>query len=176
MKKTKVLTIAAVGLGLTVVPAHALFVPDLNTAVLYSILGQLTQEVAKAGLILRAITDTKAEIAQYANYVRLPQTWKSYLNVATSVTGTSNGADAIELQRYNAMLRTAHESYNQFSFTELNAGDMARMDQLGIQMVDLQQKADALSASLLSSAEYQAKVRNDDGWGCVSCTLGAHQR
>jgi hypothetical protein len=115
-------------------------------------------------------------VIQAANYVRHPQTWTSYLDTAVRVTGASNGSDLAELQRINSMLRATREAYAQFSYAQLSAGDMARMNQLGIQVMDLQQRSDALNASLESIGSYQDKVQRDGDWGCVSCSLGAHQQ
>lgn len=175
MKRNRLLALSAVGLGLAVIPARAQF-GGLDTAVLYSILGQIQQEVAQARLIYQGVMNTKNEVQQAANYVRHPQNWTAYMDTAVRVAGTSNGADAAELQRINAVLKATREAYGQFSYVQLSAGDMARMNQLGMQMIDLQQRSDSLNASLQSIGAYQDKVRADGDWGCVSCSIGAHQQ
>lgn len=172
--RTKIITAAAVGIGLVAIPARAQF--GLDTAVLYSILTQVQQQVEQARAIYRGVTETKAEVIQAANYIRHPQNWKQYLDTATSVAGVSNGADHTELQRINSMLRATREAYAQFSYQQLSAGDMVRVNQLGVQMMDLKQRSDALTTELQSVEQYQNKVRSDGDWGCVSCSLGAHQR
>jgi hypothetical protein len=160
--------------GVLAIPARAQF--GLDTAVLYSILTQIQQEVAQARLIYQGVVTAKNEITQAANYVRHPQNWRTYLDTASRITGVSNGTDWAELQRINGMLKATREAMDQFSYTQLSAGDMARMNQLGIQMMDLQQRADALNASLESIGTYRSKVQSSGDWGCVSCSVGAHQQ
>lgn len=171
--RTKVIAAAAVGIGLAAIPAHS---QVLSLPVLYSILAQIQQEVAQARAIYQGVVNTKEEIVQAANYVRHPQSWKQYLDTATSIAAVSNGADHTELQRINSMLRATREAYAQFSYQQLSAGDMVRVNQLGAQMMDLQQRSDTMTAGLQSVEQYQNKVSTDGDWGCVSCTLGAHQR
>lgn len=174
MKKTKIaLTFIAV-CGVLAIPAHAQF--GIDSAVLYSILTQIQQEVAQARLIYQGVVQAKSEIQQAANYIQHPQNWQTYLNTAVQVAGVSNGNDLTQLQRINAAITATREALGQFSYTQLSAGDMARMNQLGVQMVDLQQRADALNASLQSVNAYKDKSQSDGGWGCVSCSVGAHQQ
>jgi hypothetical protein len=122
---------------------------------------------------MQGVVNAKEEIMQAANYVRQPQSWTSYMDTAIRITGISNGTDWAELQRINSVLRATREAYSQFSYTQLSAGDMARMNQLGIQMMDLQQRSDALNASLQSiGAEYQDKVRTDETGAVSRVRLG----
>lgn len=174
MKKSK-----AVGLVLVGLLAAQQAKPDLfgaDVGVLTAILGQIEQEVAQARAIYQGVQETRNEITQAANYIQHPQSWLSYLNTAANMAGASNGSDLAELQRLRAMLQATHEAYTQFSYAQLSAGDMARMNQLGLQMMDLQQRADSLNASLQSIGIYQDKVRQSGDWGCISCTIGAHQQ
>lgn len=172
MRKSKWIALLVVGL-LTARQAK----PDLfgmDMGVLMAILVQVEQQVMAAKQIYDGIMSAQKEVMQAANYIKHPQSWTNYLNRAANMGGVSNGNDANELGRINAMLKATRQAYAEFQYQQLNAGDMARMNQLGIQMVDLQQRADSLNAALQSAGLYRDKVKQSGGFGCVSCTVGSN--
>jgi hypothetical protein len=146
MKRTRVIGAAVVGLcGLAVIPARAQFGFG-ETAVLVEILGQVQEEVNQARAIYQGVTKHK-ERSDASGQLRPPPADMDVISghMPYESVGASNG---VGLGRTAAHQFYASSNKRSLCPVLLRATECGRhgtrVNQLGIQVMDLQQRSDAL--------------------------------
>jgi conjugal transfer/entry exclusion protein len=175
MKKSKVLGVVVVGLLVAQQAKPDIFGMDIG--VLVAILGQVQQEVAEARQIYAGIQQTKSQIEQMGAFVKSPGAWRRALDGAqVALSQVSNGTDNETLKEINEAIRASQQVYKTISYEIPTTSNMVALSELSLQQAQLKREADQLNASLQSIGQYQDKVKQSGDWGCVSCSIGAHQQ
>jgi hypothetical protein len=143
----------------------------------WQLIAQGVTVIKNTGTLVSLEQEAQQNISRAAAFVRNPSGWSGAITRSQGVLDDhSNGNDQVALSRLNLALKASREVYGHIDMEQPTTQNMATLSILLNNQASLKNEADKLSEELETRGRYLDKMKLDGDWGCVSCTLGAHQQ